>query len=125
METESSFADNYSLRIAVPSFKYLESTWRNWRIWAIDHHVENGMVRLNVFAEPADSDVARLEQSFHFMLDKEGCKASERFIAFCVACGIRDEISNTRELLGRFFSMRNDGKYAIDFMPFKPRKVVA
>lgn len=123
MTIETSFADNYALTIPLPNFDYLEKGWRDWKVWAIDHHLENDVVRLNVFAEPAGGDLPKLEQSFHFTIDLGGTKVSERFVSFAVACGITSEITNTREFLGRFFSMRRDGKYAIDFARYVPKKI--
>lgn len=118
MNTETSFADNYALSIELPGFDYIEKGWRDWRVWAIDHHLERRKVRLNVFLEGATLRTKGDTTSVDFLLDLSGRNASERFIAFAVACGIRDEISNTREFLGRVVSMRRVGKLAIDFREF-------
>ncbi|WP_173509859.1 hypothetical protein [Sinorhizobium psoraleae] len=85
-------------------------------MFAVDIKEESDeLVRINVFADPADGRPSQTIQVFSFLVSADGKRRSPRFEAFLVACGIRERCDDTREIEGRYFATRNGGRGADDF----------
>jgi hypothetical protein len=52
-----------------------------------------------------------------FLTDTGDKRRSPRFDAFLSACGVKERVDDTREIEGRYFSVRNGGRIAADFGP--------
>lgn len=52
-----------------------------------------------------------------FLTDTGEKRRSPRFDAFLAACGVKERVDDTREIEGRYFSVRNGGRNAKDFGP--------
>ncbi|MGM4980865.1 hypothetical protein [Rhizobium sp. 11_C7_N12_5] len=112
-------AAEWPLNIALPDGT-LDGCWTGWKIWAIDHHKEEASIfRLNVFVDPADGSKPKIARVFEFRLSVDGTRASDRFRALALACGIRATVRSTRELEGRYFAARNRGASPSDFGPLE------
>lgn len=94
--------------------------WKGWRVFAVDIKEESDeIVRINVFADPADGHASRTIQVFDFLVSADGKRRSPRLDAFFNACGIRERCDDTRETEGRYFATRNGGRSADDFGSLK------
>jgi hypothetical protein len=91
--------------------------WRVYRVLTVDIAEEpDDLVRIKVSSE-CISDVhseSRVRE-FEFLVGANNSKRSQRFDAFCNACGVKDRLDDTRELEGRNFSVRNRGRSPMDF----------
>ncbi|MEY9629858.1 hypothetical protein [Sinorhizobium fredii] len=94
--------------------------WKAWRVFAVDIKEESDeLVRINVFADPADGRSTQKIQVFSFLVSADGKRRSPRFEALLVACGILERCDDTREIEGRYFADRNGGRTADDFGSLK------
>lgn len=92
--------------------------WTGWRVWAVD--IQEGadelarvLVHCDRVGTQSPSDGCVLE----FMTDEGGQRQSRRFGAFLRACGVTERVDATREIEGRYFASRNNGRATNDFGP--------
>jgi len=94
--------------------------WKAWKVFAVDIKEEcDELVRINVFADPADGRATQSTQVFSFLVSADGKRCSPRLGAFFRAAGVRERCDDAREIEGRYFATRNAGRGADDFGPLK------
>ncbi|OWK24149.1 hypothetical protein AJ87_24360 [Rhizobium yanglingense] len=90
--------------------------WVGWRVMDINVNDDaDELVRLTVQAEPVGAGYRPDPVTYEFLVDQSGARRSSRLDAFFYACGIRERVDDTREIVGRYFSTRNRGRSASDF----------
>ena len=97
--------------------KAYASRWVGWRVFAVDVVPdEDGLSRVNVFADPATGPTSAGMYNFSFLVDVQG-RCSERLASLIDACGLTERANELFALEGRHFAARNLGAAAGDFGP--------
>lgn len=90
--------------------------WAGWRVWAVD--IQEGadeLARVLVHCDRVGISSPGDGRVFEFLTDERGQQQSQRFGAFLRACGVTERVDETREIEGRYFASRNDGRAPNDF----------
>lgn len=89
--------------------------WIGYRVFGVDvQPAADGLARILVYCDAVT--VRRTnDEVFEFMVGVNGDLKSERLNALLLATGLRDRVEDVREIEGRYFSARNDGKRPDDF----------
>ncbi|MCV0396946.1 MAG: hypothetical protein K5872_08940 [Rhizobiaceae bacterium] len=98
-----------------------DKPWRAYRVLAVDVHDEpDGLARVNVFTAPVPDRSPKSTPVFEFMVGSEDRRIpSQRFQSFLAACGIQERVDDTREIDGRYFAARDNGRSVTDFGPLE------
>lgn len=89
--------------------------WIGWRVFAVE--IQEGpddLARVLAYCEPLTAP-SSITHVFEFLTDAEGKRRSPRFDAFLAACGVTERVDEVREVEGRYFAARNEGRNSVDF----------
>lgn len=94
-----------------------DTPWRAWRVASVDIQPDlDGLARVLVYCDPVASTSTTI-QVFEFMAGTRKGQYSERLNALAAAAGMRGSVEDEREIEGRYFAARNDGRTPYDFAP--------